>query len=104
MAQRYGFGLGVLEQLLAHRIFQIVADIRDRKIIPRGPVRAALKPHDLEAGFGQFSRENAAGESNADADRIDLLEHRGHGRLPSRKLCPQEKSAMECGGLSYFLL
>ena len=42
---------------------------------------AALEANDVEPGFGQFARENAAGETDADADRIDFLEHRGHVSL-----------------------
>ena len=76
--QRYRLGLRILEQFLAHRVFEIVAHGGKREILACRTVGAALEPDDLEPGLGQFAGENAAGKPDADADRIDFLEHRGH--------------------------
>ena len=80
MAQRHGLELRVLEQLLADRIFEVVAHARQREVLARRAVGAALEADHLEAGLGELAGENAAGESDADADRIDFLEN-NHGAL-----------------------
>ncbi len=88
---------GVLEQLLAHRVFQIVAHAREREVLARRALGAALEADDVEARLGQFARHDAAGPADADHDRIDFLENGRH------VASPYEKSAIDCGGLSYFL-
>src|SRR5580693_5773584 len=79
VAQRHGFELGVLEQLLAHRIFEVVAHAWEREVLARRPVRPAFETNHLEARLGELAGQNAAGETDPDADGIDFLENDGHG-------------------------
>src|SRR4029077_15213657 len=93
MAQRHGLHLGVLEQLLPHGVFEIIAHGRKREVLARRAVGAALEADDPKPGLGQFAGENAAGKPDPDADRIDFLEHRGHCCISSRVAITRASSA-----------
>ena len=82
VAQRHRLGLGVLEQLLPHRIFEVVAHRGDGEILARRAHGAALEAHDGEPGLGELARQDRAGPAHPDHHRVDFLEHRGHSVLP----------------------
>src|SRR5580704_3248740 len=87
MAQRDGLHLGVLEQLVPVHVFELVAHARQREVLARRALGATLEPDHVEAGLGQFARQDAAGPADADHDRIDLFQERCHGwSLPARPL------------------
>jgi hypothetical protein len=52
-----------------------------RTVLTSGAVGAALQADHPEPGLGQLAGEYAAGEPDADADRIDFLQNRRHGAL-----------------------
>ncbi len=80
MAQRHRLHGRVLEQLLAHGIFEIVAHRRQREVLARHAPGATLEPHHLEARLGELACQDRAGPADADHHRIGFLEHRGHCR------------------------
>ena len=83
VAQRVGLHSGVLHQLLAHPVFQLVTDARQREILRRHFWRAALQADDGKARLGEFARHDAAGPSHADHHGIDGFHNFGHDRCPS---------------------
>ena len=92
----YGDGVtrGVLHQVVAHDIAQLVADIGQRIVVLARTRGAAFKGDHLQAGFRQFLGENAAGPAQPNDDDIDLFEFCGHG--PPLNSCPRCRQA--CSG------
>src|SRR5262245_44676971 len=82
MAKRYRLELGVLEKLLAHRVFEVIAHARDGEVVVRSAVGPAFEPDHLEPGLGQLARQDRPGPAATDHDRIGFLEHRRHRSLP----------------------
>ena len=77
-----GVARGILHQVVAHDITQLVADIGQRVIVLAGAHGAAFERDHLQPGLGQFLRQNAAGPAQPYDDDVDFLEFRGHGALP----------------------
>ena len=73
---------GVLHQVVAHHIAQLVANVR-HLIVARGAAAAtALQRQHFQSGFSQFFRENAASPAQTDQDDIDFLQFFRHGISP----------------------
>ncbi len=80
MAHGQRLGRGVEHQLEAQPVFQLVADVRQREILRRHAIGAALEPDDVKPGLGQLARHDAACPAHADENRVRLFHLRGHRR------------------------
>ena len=74
--------LRILEQLLAHGIFEIVAHVRQREVLGGHPLGAAFETNNSKSGLGEFAGHDAAGPTDTDHHRIDFLEHGCHDAAP----------------------
>jgi hypothetical protein len=68
----------VLHQRVAHRVFQLVANQRNREVRVGRAHAAALERDHVHARLAQFLRENAAGPSEADDDDVNFFQACGH--------------------------
>ena len=97
VAHGNGVARGVLHQVVAHDIAQLVADVGQRIVILAGPQASALERDHLQAGFGQLLGQNAAGPAQPDDDDVDFGEFCGHGApLSSCPRCRRAWSGTAC--------
>src|SRR4029077_19575107 len=82
VAHRDGVARGVLHQVVAYDIAQLVADVGQRIIVLARARCATLERDHLQTEFRQFLGENAASPAQPDDDNIDFFEFGGHGPPP----------------------
>jgi hypothetical protein len=82
MPERDGLFLRILKKLLARRIFEIVANVRQCEVFAWHALGASLKADHVKSGLGEFTGHDAAGPTDADHHRINFLQNGCHARLP----------------------
>jgi hypothetical protein len=87
IAHREGVARGVLHEIVAHHIAQLVTDVGYRIVFVGRAHRTALERDHLQPGLGQFLREDAAGPAQPDDDGVDFLQFGCHVVLLSS--CPR---------------
>ena len=97
VAEGVGLDRGIEHELVAQPIFELVTDARQREVLARRTIGAALEPDHRESRLGEFARHDAAGPAHADHDGVDGFHSLGHDRAP------QEKSAIDFGSITTFL-
>ena len=73
---------GVLHEIVADHVAQLVSDVRDGVVFLACAHGAALECDHLEPGLRKLLPQNAAGPAEADHDRVDFLQFRCHSLPP----------------------
>jgi hypothetical protein len=83
VAEGQRLAVGVLEQLVANRVRQLVVDVRNGEVRVGVAKLAALETDDGATRFRQLGGDDRSGPTETDTDRVDRLEVRSHLLPPS---------------------